>query len=220
VTYDWLIDPTNSGVLTAKQASIPAVAFAYVPPPVAQPGQPAAAPVVRAEIEAPKDENDVRIFGDAYWVKILTKHQDRNVDLLELVKDNGKVPNEAEAPEVEFEIFQAGGEVGKKLRELQLGVGDAGVVLRFDFYKYQGDFSAEGEAQCGAGQGRGRGDAPGKGGGSPAECGGLGDYVGAQMVGFNAIQPALAAPVPEPQSMLLLTAGLGALGWRVRRRKA
>jgi hypothetical protein len=210
VTYNWLLDTANSGVLSAQQAAIPAVNFAYQPPP---PGPVVGPRPVVVEIEAHKADNEV--FGSAFWVKVFAKHVDHNVKLDDLMKGHADVPKDAEV-EVEFEIFQAGDKNGNKLNNLALNPGDAGLVLRYEFYKYQGDLSAAGEALCGAGNGGG-----GKGGGggsSPADCGGLGDYVGAQMAAFNAVQPALAA-VPEPQTWALMLAGLASVGWLTRRRR-
>jgi hypothetical protein len=206
VSYSWLVDPANTGVLSARQAAIPAVAFAYPAPPVA--GQ--ANPVV-AEIDAHKEANQA--FGTAYWVKVYAKHADHVVELGDLLKGRPDVPNDAQV-ETEFEIFQAGDAAhnanGKKAANLVLGAADAALVLRYEFYKYLGPLTAEGEASCGVGKGKG-------GGGliTPEACGGLGAYAGAQMAAFNAVQPPLA--VPEPQTYLMLLAGLGLVGLRARR---
>jgi len=203
VNYNWLIDPGNTGTLSLQQAAIPVVQFAYQAPP---PGPlPAVRPVV-AEIVAHKAENEV--FGTPFWVKIFAKHVGHNVKVEDLMKGHADVPGEAEV-EAEYEIFQAGEANGNKLVNLALNPEDAAVVLRYEFYKYQGVLSADGEALCG-GKGRGKGG----GGVGPADCGGLGDYVGAQMAALNAVQPALA--VPEPETYALLLAGLGLVGLRVR----
>lgn len=215
VSYSWLVDTGNTGTLTPMQVAIPAVNFVYAPPAPDAP-LPAVRPVV-VEIEAHKAENEV--FGTALWVKTYSKHLDHNVKLEDLMHGNADVPGDAEV-EVEFELFQAGdvGGNGNGKKQLNLGLApaDAGLVLRYEFYKYLGDVSADGEALCGR-QGRGRGG-NGGGGATPADCGGLGDYVGAQMAGFNAIQPPLAAAVPEPQSYAMMLAGLGLMGWLMRRR--
>lgn len=209
VSYSWLVDSAgNSGQLTAVAAAIPAVAFAYVPP---APGPvPVQRPLV-AEIEAHKAENEV--FGTAYWVKAHTRHLDHNVELANLMRGHADVPGDDPAEvEVEWEVFQAGEVNGNKRLDLALNPGDAGLVLRYEFYKYQGEFSAAGEALCGRRN-------HGGGGSTPDDCGGLGAYVGAQMAGFNAVQPALA-PVPEPQTWALMLAGLVGIGRLAQRRRA
>jgi PEP-CTERM motif len=120
-----------------------------------------------------------------------------------------------------FEIFQEGGEMSRKLLNLDLDLDpdkDA-LVLRYEFYKFNGEYGLEGEALCGdgGGQGRGRGGAGG-GGVLPEACGGLGAYAGRQMVGFNAVQPPMA-PVPEPASLALMLAGLLGVTAQVGRRR-
>lgn len=210
VSYSWLVDPGNSGVTTAIAAAIPAVNFVYQPPP---PGPVVDPQPVVAEIEAHKGANEV--FGTPYWVKVFAKHVDHNVKLEDLMKGNADVPDDVQV-ETEFEVFQAGdlghNGNGKKGANLMLDPADAGLVLRYEFYKYLGDLSLEGEALCGGG---GHGGGGGGGGANPADCGGLGAYVGAQMAAFNAIQPPLA--VPEPETYALLLAGLAGIGLRLRR---
>ena len=208
VTYSWLVDPNNSGTLTRVAAALPAINFAYQAPPANQP--PAPQPVV-AEIDAHKEANEV--FGKAYWVKSFVKHVDHNVEVADLLKGNAVVPDDAEV-EAEFDVFQAGGNnnaKGKRIANLQLNPADAALVLRYEFYRYQGPLKAFGEVNCGGGNGGGGGG----GGLGPADCGGLGDYAGAQMAGFNAIQ---IAAVPEPATYAILLAGLGLIGAVVRRR--
>ena len=207
-TYKWLVDPTNSGTLTPKAAALPPVNFIYQAP---APGQPPVAQPVIAEIDAEKENNE--IFGTAYWVKTFARHLDRNVHLDELLKGNAVVPKDNEV-EAEFELFQAGdvgGGNGKKQANLMLDPADKALVVRYEFYKYQGSFTDEGEADCG---GHGAGD-------TPADCGGLGAFVGAQIAGFNQIQPLgpVVAAIPEPGTYAMLLAGLGGIGLAALRRK-
>lgn len=209
VAYNWLIDPGNSGTLTPVAAAIPAVNWVYQAPP---PGNVDPVPV-QAEIEAHKADNE--LFGPAYWVKVFVNHVDHDVRVEDLMKGNAVVPNDQQV-EAEWEIFQAGDKNAQKFANLLVEKGDAALVLRYEFYKYQGDLSAAGEALCGGKGGKGGGG--GGGGITPDACGGLGAYVGAQMAGFNVVEPPLPA-VPEPQSYAMLAAGLGLIGWRLRSRK-
>jgi PEP-CTERM motif len=135
---------------------------------------------------------------------VFAKHVDHNVKIEDLMHKNADVPGDAEV-EAEFEIFQAGDANQKKQANLALNQGDEALVVRYEFYKYLGAVSAEGEALCG---GKGVAEAP-------VNCGGLGDYVGAQIAGFNAVQP----PVPEPKTTAMLLAGLGAMGLLAKRRR-
>ncbi len=210
-TYKWLVDPLNSGTLSPVAAALPPVNFIYqpvAPGPVPQPQ-----PVI-AEINAEKDIE--QIFGPAFWVKVFAHHVDHNVNIDDLLKGNAVVPKDNEV-EAEFELFQAGGGLaarganvagnGHKQANLMLNPGDAALVLRYEFYKYLGNFTPEGEADCG---GNGTPD-------KPENCGGLGNFAGAQIAGFNAVQP---GAVPEPGTWLMLLAGLGGLGAVARRRVA
>lgn len=205
VRYAWLVDAGgNSGQLTPVAAAIPAVAFAYSPPP---PGPlPAARPVV-AEIEAPRAENEV--FGTPFWVRMHVRKLDHGVEVQNLMRGAPDVPEDAAEVESEWEIFQAGEANGRKRLDLALAPGEAALVVRYEFYRYQGALDPSGEALCGRRN-------HGGGGGAPEDCGGLGAYVGAQMAGFNAVQPPALA-VPEPQTAALWAAGLLGLGWLRRR---
>jgi hypothetical protein len=217
LTYSWLVDVAgNSGTLSKVAAAVPPVNFAY------QPANAQAAAAVVAEVEAHKENNQV--FGTPYWVKVYAKHLDHDVELDNLMQRNADVPDNLQV-EAEFEIFQAGNPNnnpnGIKQHNLALAPADAALVLRYEYFKYLGGLTAEGEALCGAKGGGKGGGGGGKGGGAvlPADCGGLGDYVGAQMAGFNVVQPPLAA-VPEPANWALLLAGAGLLGLRTRRQRA
>ncbi len=79
-------------------------------------------------------------------------------------------------------------------------------MVCYEFYRYVGALTPEGETDCG---GHGVQE-------SAANCGGLGDCVGAQIAGFNAVEPLVA--VPEPGQSTLLTLGLVglAIAWRCR----
>lgn len=197
VTYNWLVDPSNTGALSSRAAGLPPVNWAYQPPPAGQQGG-----GVVAEIDAHKEANEV--FGMPFWVKIFSNHANHAVELDNLLKGKPNVPGDQQV-EAEFEIFQAGDANEKKFANIALNPADAALVLRYECYTYQGALTAEGEALCG-------GHGAGKVG--PADCGGLGDFVGAQIAGFNVVQ----APVPEPATWALWLAGLGSIGFVARRR--
>ena len=210
-TYKWLVDPTNSGALSPVAAALPPVNFIYQQP---APGPIQVPQPVIAEINAEKDPNE--LFGPAFWVKVFANHVGHNVNIGDLLKGNAVVPKDDQV-EAEFELFQAGGGAaargananvnGNKQANLMLNPADAALVVRYEFYKYVGNFTPEGEVDCG---GNGVADVP-------ANCGGLGAFAGAQIAGFNAVQP---GAVPEPGTWLMLLAGLGGLGAVARRRRA
>lgn len=203
VNYHWLCDlDGNSGNLTPAPAEVPPVGYVYQPAPPPPPGQPPQPDVVEVEIEAP-DEPDQPddVFGRAYWVKVYSRHADHDVELEQLMVDDPEVPGEDEV-EVEWELFQEGGDQGLLAQQLFREPEDEALVLRFAFYEYIGPVKPDGEADCSGGNGQH----------SPEDCGGLGDYVGAQMAAFD------PNPVPVPAAPLfahpIAVLGLAALARR------
>jgi hypothetical protein len=198
--YHWLVDTGgNTGVLTKVAAGLPPVNLFYQPAPDPLPGQAPQPGVLQAEIEAPEPAEPAQAFGTPYWVKIFSHKLGHAVELGNLMQGHADVPDDTEE-ETEFAVFQAGDdedELGRKLRRYDINPGDAALVMRFEFYKYIGALKADGSVDCSGKNGQH----------GPADCGGLGDYAGAQMAAFNAAQPPLPA-VPEPGTWALLLAGL------------
>lgn len=210
VVYSWLVDTApggQSGVLTPIVAEVPAVRYAYQPQPPA-PGEPQAPEPVEVEIEA-HDEPGLP-FGPAYWVKVYLRHADHVVELEDLMVDNAEVPGESEV-EIEWELFQSGGDQDRLQDQILRDPEDASLVLRFEFYEYAGALKPDGEADCSGKNGQH----------GPDDCGGLGDYVGAQMAAFAAALPPAAVAVPALPSWAQAfgTVALGAGAARARRRR-
>jgi PEP-CTERM motif len=206
-TYSWLVESNTPGTLVAANVAIPAVVF--TPPVAPAPGQ-VAAPVV-AQIQAQKIDFNVP-QNNAYWVKIVQTTLSENADLNELLGGRHAFENAAIAElndkaevEIEWEVLQPG-YVDEVTKSLNLN-GDPSVVIRFEFFRYLGRFDDDGLADPkGADKPRGN-----------VLNATVGAYVGEQIAGFNAVQ---AAAVPEPESAVLLLAGMGALGALARRRQA
>lgn len=222
-SYSWLVDTAgNSGQLTAVQASVPVVVFNYTPAvvqfdPVAQQDVVVQAAEVEGRVEAPRE--DGQLIGTPYWVQIFAQKLDHNVELGNLMQGHPDVPDDTEI-ETEFAIFQSGDNETEMQRALaKLNAADQAVVLRFEFYRYIGALKADGSIDC---SGKG-----GNGQNGPDRCGGLGDYVGAQMAGFNLVEVPLAEgvvpplgpvpAVPAPSTWAMMLAGLLFVGGRMRR---
>jgi hypothetical protein len=204
-TYSWLVEGNAPGTLTAANVAIPSVTF--TPPPPVAPGQ-VQAPVVAAiqaqQVDALVPQNN------AFWVKIVQTTLPDNVDLNELMGgknafQNDKVAalNEAPETEIEWQVLQPG-KVDEVSKAINLN-GDPALAVRFEFYKYLGTFDGEGLVDP-----------------SVAETpvgntlnASVGDYVGEQIAGFNAVQA-----VPEPATGALMAGGLAALAWLRRRQSA
>lgn len=196
--YQWLVESGTPGQLVAAPVAIPAVNF--TPPPQA------ADPVV-AVIQAQRVDPVVP-QNNAFWVKIVQTTLENNVDLNELMGGHHAFENPAIAAlndktevEIEWQVLQPGF-VDEVSKAVNLN-GDPSLAIRFEFFKYLGRFDDEGlvdplREQIPVGN-------------TLNEW--VGDYVGEQVAGFNAVQ----APVPEPQTMVLMVGGVAALLWRRRR---
>ncbi|MDH3461473.1 MAG: PEPxxWA-CTERM sorting domain-containing protein [Burkholderiaceae bacterium] len=212
--YSWIVE-TSPGVLGQQIAGIPAVNFAYRPPAGGQPG--AVGAVIRAEAPDRDEPENVALWGEAFWVKTFKTEVEHNIDLGDLLR--GDEDQEAAEVEVEWKIFQKppAGEAGENEEqevEVELGDADKAIIRRYEFYKYLGPVNGDdGEAKC---DGDCENDPLGLLGGHADY---VGDFVGAQMAGFNVDD--LQAPIaliPEPQTYALMLAGLGLVGVAARRR--
>lgn len=183
VTYRWLIaDPAAPGTLTTvgTPVEIPQPTWVIIPP-----AQPAAPPVVVAEINAPEAANAAQ-FGDAQWVKVFKTELPREVGLDELMSDNPVVPQDAAEVETGWKLIQSSPpssrkQKGKLTNSGALGSGSHAVVRRYEFYTYTGLYDPlTHEAICG---GDGTCSTP-----QPDE---LGDAIGAQMAAANVNVPSV-----------------------------
>lgn len=200
VTYEWLLETATPGVLSNGTVNLPTPVWTVDPP--AAPNAPPAQVVAKIEAPAPADGVE---FGDAIWVKVFTTELENEVDLEELVGGNPKI--DQAVTEVEWQLLQK--EVGNPLSGLLENGGGAAVggdieaiLRRYEFYKFSGEYDSEThEALFGVGYGDTN---PG-----PND---IGTYIGAQNVAAN------IAPVPEIETYLMMMAGLGTIGFKLRRR--
>lgn len=200
IRYHWLVeDPTAPGSLIHGPAvNVATPSWTYYPP---APAQPVAQ--VQAVVQVPPPaEMPVFEFGDAIWVKsiVTTSHSNQRVDLKDLVSDDPADPadknwanGEPDEVEVEWHILQTefNNPAGKN-NELAGGLeglpnGDEVITRRYEFYKYAGPLDPEtNEAQCdNYPQISDPVDPSYKADCDPANVDVLGDYIGAQMAGFN-----------------------------------
>jgi hypothetical protein len=200
VKYNWLIeDPFAPGNLIRGPAvNVATPNWTYLPPAPAQP----VAQVQAVILAPPPPPAPVFEFGDAVWVKsiVTTSHNNGVVELKDLVSDDPTDPDdvnwrngEPDEIEIEWHILQtefknpdgANNELAGNPEALPNG--DEVVTRRYEFYKYTGYLDPEtNEAKCDK-------YPPISDPGDPAykaECDPslgaiVGDYIGAQMAGFN-----------------------------------
>ncbi len=198
-SYKWLTEISGTaGALTPTTATLPvAIMSVPTPPPAASP------PNVVGHVDALPAP--LGVFGSAEWVKVFTIQYDHPVVLGQLLGNNGIVPQGSSEIEVEWQLLQA-----NKFPELD-NQGDAGagmesVLRRYEFYKYIGPFSAEGEALC---------EDP-----NAAGCAGsVGAFIGDQNLALNVNGYYFGPAVPEPGTSTMMISGIGALAAFMLRRR-
>lgn len=138
---------------------------------------------------------------------MFTTQYDHPVALEDLLGGNGIVPQDQSETETEWQLLQAGVIDGLQ-NEGDAGVNAVSVLRRYEFYKYAGQYNADGEAS----------DVPildAQGNPvSPLDGGNIGDFIGDQNLAPNLngvyVGPPVSPPpaVPEPAGLALLGTGL------------
>ncbi len=212
--YSWLLESApGSGSLVKQLVGIPAVNFIYTPAPAGQPPAPVLAQIRAEAPDVDQPENEAR-YGEAFWVKVFKiKSKNKNIDLANLfVGQNGDDDMNNAEIESEWKIFQRspagkGGGNDVEENEVKVGDNDKAILRRYEFYKYLGPVTDEGEADCNTACED-----------NPIAFNAVGNFVGAQMAGFNLDEQAQAIAIPEPQTWALWALGLcGLAGLQVRR---
>jgi hypothetical protein len=201
IRHNWLReDPSAPGSLIHGPAvNVATPSWTYYPPAQGQP----VAQVQAVILAPPPPPAPVYEFGDATWVKsiVTTSHNNQLVELKDLVSDDPDNPNdenwrngEPDEVEVEWRILQtefnnpAGKNNDLAGAKEDLPHGDEVITRRYEFYKYAGPLDPESnEATCdNYPQISDPGNPKYKAECDPATVTILGDYIGAQMAGFNA----------------------------------
>ena len=199
--YSWVVQAEAGKPLVSELVAIPAVVYQA---PAPAPGQ-AAQPVV-ARIEAVEMEPDRidRNWGTAVWVKTFTTIT-KNHDIEWKLQQNRPKSQDDEEPD---------GEDADEAQEDALTLDDnsKSFIRRYEFFEYTGGYDADkkNRAFC---------DNDSDCLKDPMAFGAVGNFLGRQIAGYNALEA--AAPVPEPQTWAMFAAGLLAqVGLRRRSRQA
>lgn len=211
-TYSWLVETATPGVLSNGVANLPAPAWNVVPAAPQPVGQPPAAPVVQAVIQAPAPvphNAQEPQWGDAIWVKVFTTELEKPAQLEELVGGNLLLANLK--TETEWQLLQKDpGDASSGILESGYGVpvgpNAASILRRYEFYKFGGEYDATDHHALLSGND------------SHPGAGDVGTYLGAQNGAAN-FNLAAIAPVPEPESYAMMAAGLGMVVGIARRRQ-
>jgi hypothetical protein len=203
VRYFWLLDDGAGNLVRGPLVKMGSPRFNYVAP------GGGAGPRVNAVIEPPEPpEFHPKEFGDAMWVKVTRTetHNNQEIKLEELVSDDPDDPDdrnwqngEPAEIEIEWKLLQEefnqdnGGGNGQFENEAQeLEDGDEIVTYRYDFFEYAGPYDPEsGEAWCdnvGPDDNHGEGTKTDDNGNLVLDFSTVvvvGDYIGAQMAGFD-----------------------------------
>lgn len=131
--YFWL-DQNGQRIDNAPMA-VPSPTWSYYPP--ANGGN----PVLRAEVEVPKPENEVQ-KPDSIWMKVYKTEIDRPVDLMELMSDDPVLDADVVETETEWELLEGGKVSGV---EDKVGHGKKGVIRRYEYFAYTGLYDNEHE---------------------------------------------------------------------------
>lgn len=219
VKYSWLVETTpGSSSLSLAEATVPNPVFTVTPvdpilvQPPAPPGEPLPPPVLQPQppavhvaIAAPAPNHYE--FGEPRWVKVTATGTLQDVAVEDLVAENAVIQKARTQTQLEWQLLQtdignpAAGQID--LTGVALDDGAAGVVYRFEFYKYTGNRDpATNEAKVGP-----NGDTPGINGPSPGD---LGDFIVAQNAGINFDGGVPAAP-PLPIAPALNATIVGAI---------
>lgn len=188
VSYNWLVETVpGSGILTPIAATVPNPVWTVGVPVVVN--NIPQAPPVNVVIVAPQPLGYE--FGEPRWVKVTATGISQDIAVEDLVAENAVIKKAQTQVQMEWQLLQVdSGSPGSgqiDLTGVALDPGAAGVVYRFEFYKYTGQRDpATNEALVGP-----NGDTPGAIGPSPGD---LGAFIVAQNAGINFDGKVVAAP--------------------------